>query len=502
MTFNLRQLWLTTLLIVFAIYFTISVANGSTIYVDDDNYLDPFQDGSKEHPYDNIRQAEANANSGDIIRVYEGTYREGVDIDVWISIKGNSSSNTIIDALDIDYALNIQVSNCVIQDLSIINGDDSGIHIEQHIENTIIDNCLIQNNENGLFIDQGMNTSIINCQFNDNIVGLLIQAVNSHTIISHNSFIDNNNGIEIDDGNFLFIDHCTFSSSDNAGIFFFSICRNSRITNNTFNTNNIAMISWYNFENNQIAYNEISNSDYSGMYLDDASDNIIHYNNYTNNGAEGIHFAEDSWGNTVVHNNFIDNNDGESQGSDSDGNNLWDDGSVGNFWNDYNGTDSNGDNIGDTPYQIQCDEGEAFDNYPLMEESSTIHSPNIPPTIEITSLVNGEKISLPLSIIGTASDEDGKVISVFISFNHGPWLQASGTHEWSFEWTDNNVSMGSHCVKVKAYDGMSYSSTIQIDVVVIESSASSSDDNTPSFTLHLTLVSITIILILKKSKKR
>jgi hypothetical protein len=95
---------------------TVSAEYDKTIFVDDD--APPGGDGSENNPFDEIGLAveDAFGYSGNVrIRVYEGTYLERVTIGSgasWdtLTLEGNSSSNTTIDAQGTGTVITISAS--------------------------------------------------------------------------------------------------------------------------------------------------------------------------------------------------------------------------------------------------------------------------------------------------------------------------------------------------------------------------------------------------------
>jgi len=58
-----------------------TMKNGITIYVDDDNTEGPW-DGTKEYPYQSIKDGINNSSSYDTVFVFNGIYNESVNIDI------------------------------------------------------------------------------------------------------------------------------------------------------------------------------------------------------------------------------------------------------------------------------------------------------------------------------------------------------------------------------------------------------------------------------------
>ena len=125
-----KILTLATLTLIFgtiglaALHQNVSVmAAGSTIYVDDDNDLGPW-DGTFEYPYQNITSGLANATNGDTVHVLNGTYYENFIIDKSIVLKGDS--RPVIDGLN-GIGIEITANNVTVEGFEI-TGSSYGIY--------------------------------------------------------------------------------------------------------------------------------------------------------------------------------------------------------------------------------------------------------------------------------------------------------------------------------------------------------------------------------------
>ncbi len=84
-------------------------------------------------------------------------------------------------------------------------------------------------------------------------------------------------------------------------------------------------------------------------------------------------------------------------------------------------------------------------------------TPNTIPAISITSPGEGDAVKGKVTILGTASDEDGTVEKVEISIDGGEWLPATGTESWSFEVDTEELENAEYTIKVRCFDGENYS---------------------------------------------
>jgi len=194
---------------------------GNTIYVDDDNIDGPW-DGSIEHPYRYIQQAVDNATDGATIFVYNGVYKENLEINISINLVGEDRNNTIIDG-DGEGTVVSVYSPINLHGFTIQNsGTDTnnlgiGVELREGSIN-ISDNIILHNNGGaGLYITGGSNHIISNniIKLNRNFGAFLEQCddiVIHDNIISENSLgglgVAASRGIQIYnnmvDGNYLF----------------------------------------------------------------------------------------------------------------------------------------------------------------------------------------------------------------------------------------------------------------------------------------------------------
>jgi parallel beta-helix repeat protein len=172
--------------------------------------------------YPTIQRAIDNATLGDIILVDDGTYYENIVINKSISLIGKNKETTIIDggksgvvvyisanwvnisgfqitnsgrSLDDKGITIMQVSNSNISNCEISKNSQTGIHIVDSIDVTIIDNKINLNNGHGIYIMEGKSNKIENNMINsNNDSGIQIYSSMQNTIINNN-ISNNRNGI-------------------------------------------------------------------------------------------------------------------------------------------------------------------------------------------------------------------------------------------------------------------------------------------------------------------
>ena len=198
------------------------------IYVDDSGGAD----------YTTIQEAINNANPGDTIYVYNGSYNEALNVNKKVDLIGESNIDVLIDGSGNGHAVNINSDYVNFSNFSVQDYDTDNIGIVINNEfSRIFNNRILYTSSNGI-IAQGNNNYIFGNIFDANANGIEVNHdINNITI--ENNFINNCRGcgIFIDElAKDCIIKNNIISNNGNIGIFLkdcdFIIIENNTIQNN------------------------------------------------------------------------------------------------------------------------------------------------------------------------------------------------------------------------------------------------------------------------------
>lgn len=366
-------------------------------------------DNEGDGDYKSIQNAIDNAQSGDIIEVYSGTYQEtllitqsqlsikgipyelgsGTDTDNPI-IQGSKSGDVItIQKTEItlsgfiiqhsgsnyfDAGIGIYADNNIIKENGI-TGNFYGIVLNNCSQNTVANNYILANVMDGIYLCSTHQNTISNNIIKENGYQGLFLYETDHNMISDNSiFLNDKDGIQLrDECNKNTIQNNEIHSNNIDGI----KCMLTEITDNTIQKNTIYSNGWngihlMNGNNNHILENDLTLNLFNGIHIGESHDNLIARNTISENKEEGIMILFDTAkNNRIYHNNIINDN------AYDNANNQWDNGDAGgNYWSYYTGIDENNDGFGDIPYVIPGINNK--DNYPFMHPLAPPTTPHRP----------------------------------------------------------------------------------------------------------------------------
>ena len=263
--------------------------------------------------FDSIQKAVNNVSSGDTIFVHTGIYYEHIVINKSVALVGENRDSTIIDGSGFGNVIHIaSTANVTIEGFTVRRSGlypYCGIFVDHSVDNTIMNNIVIDNTEG---------ISLLSCSGN---------------VICGNSVSNSSDGIYL------------FSSSNNV------------ISRNTISLSNYDGIYLSYSVNNVVSRNFVLHNNLNGISLYGSSSNVVCGNTVLDN-YYGISFFYFGGNNTIYHNSF---NNTDQVGIDLA--NVWDHDGEGNYWSDYSGQDLDRDGLGDVPYVI---DGINQDSHPLM----------------------------------------------------------------------------------------------------------------------------------------
>ena len=265
--------------------------------------------------YTSIQDAINNANIGDTIRVWAGTYYENVIVSKPLSLIGNGSSNTTIDGGKNGNVIEITADWVNVSGFGLIN---SGVYLYPlfyagikltNVENITIENNNCSNNCYGIWLYKSNLTKIINNICLKSPDGIRLRESNFNNI-KNNVCLKNEYGIFIFGySRYNIIENNTSNLNDFFGITLDYNSLNNSIKNNTCNLNkNEGINIWGDSNYNTIINNKFCNNTY-GIRIRQKSDlNIIQNNTINKNKQMGIEIENSSLNmignNSLLHNNY------------------------------------------------------------------------------------------------------------------------------------------------------------------------------------------------------
>lgn len=247
-------------------------ASASTLYVG----------GAGPSNYTTIQGAIDAASPGDTIYVFNGTYQENIVVSKALSLIGENSATTTIDADAVSDAINITANWVNITGFEVANGDHSqtstGIRLHS------VRDCLIANNnihwtEEGVILQYSTGNRIMSNTFFDTLYGIWLVSSDDNQI-SDNQISSWWDGIALtqSDGNEI-SDNRISSGFD--GIDLDRSGKNILLRNSVRNAWDGIVIGSSHF--NTVINNNASNNVRYGIYLVGSRSNTVYHNNLVGN---------------------------------------------------------------------------------------------------------------------------------------------------------------------------------------------------------------------------
>lgn len=302
--------------------------------------------------FSTIQEAINSAKPGSTIIIENGTYNESIKIIKEIKLSGRNNSK-IINTKNIKNFLEINASNCIIENIILINYHNStninGISINKY--NTIIRNITISGFYDGIHLS---NTGKVE--------------INQSNKIFNNIIKNNKNGIQAFKNTISEINNNTIENNNMYGIYLLAGSDKNKINYNIIKNNTIGLRT--SSKENQIFINNVSNNSENGIKVKGGQKNLIYSNTIYNNSV-GIYFCCSAAENQIYNNNFIKNlisareyypvlNSNIFYHNLPVGGNYWDD-----YINKYPEKDDNYDGIWDNAYIIEDHNNE--DKFPYIK---------------------------------------------------------------------------------------------------------------------------------------
>ena len=419
-------------------------------------------DNDGEADYITIQEAVDNANDGDKIVVYPGTYTENVVVNKELTIISESGNpdNTIVRAADPNNHVfhvtsdNVKISSFSIRDAaSSYNGAlQMGVNLNGVTDCNISNNRLFSNNVGIFLYDSKSNTLTNNIVYNNNY-GIFVPISNSN-MLSNNVAYNNNRGIYLQGSNYNTLNNNTANWNNFNGIELRYSSNYNTVINNTV-SNNPYGIDLYSSSNNTITNNTASNNTNNGISLSYSSYNTVIDNVMSNNTGSGISLRYSNY-NLIYNNHF--NNTANTDFSGTNTGNVWNTtktegmnimgGSYlgGNYWLTPTCTgfsqinvDTDGDGFCDETYTIASGH---IDYLPL-----AVLGVNNPPAATISSITPNPAVEgVTVTFNGSGTDSDGTIAG----YN---WTSSlDGQLSSSVNFSTSILSIGTHTINFSVQD--------------------------------------------------
>ncbi len=267
--------------------------NSNYYYVDDD--FSSETEGWNVTHFDTIQKGVAAASDWDVVYVNAGRYNEYLNIEKTIRLVGENKETTIIDGENGRGPIRINANRVTIQQFTIKNDALSPESCRIHIKNSnyiTISDCIISDNQVGIYAVETTNLFIVNSKFVRNEKSLYFPMKIGSVYLSNNDFVftdhDTYGIFGIADGDYVLYNN-TFSSRADFSRFTCAafIHGKATIRDNTFVECSIG--AWLIDGEGIIENNMFSGNNHIGFYAESSSV-IISSNVFENNGNNWISY--------------------------------------------------------------------------------------------------------------------------------------------------------------------------------------------------------------------
>ena len=288
--------------------FAVSNVYGETIIAVDD---------SGGANYTSIQDAVNNANDGDRILVYTGTYTENVNVAKQLIIKSESGNpdDTIVLAADhYDHVFYVTADNVTISGFGVSGSNNYGIYLEE-VEECVVANNIVSNNRYGIGMENSDHNDLFNNTANANEWDGIILRHSRYNTLNNNNVFKNKVGINVlHSSQYNEVSNNT-ASNNSVGIEQ-ALSDNNNLTGNVISKNRYGIF-LYKCNSNEITGNALHSNSDCGIYLRYSDDNDLS-NNTVCSSRLGIHLVDYSRKNTLKDNFLSNNSEGIKAAGNSD----------------------------------------------------------------------------------------------------------------------------------------------------------------------------------------
>lgn len=358
------------------------------LYMDGPSYAAELEVG-KNKPYETITAAMEQAENGDVIKVYPGTYQEKLEITKSITFESIEKHKAIIEGDNQRHVITIKSPNVVFDGFTIRGSgenfldNDAGVLIDQKNDAKIMNN-VFENVLFGIYVDSSEGNLIKDNEIHGFKDKKFSERGNGfHFFNSKNNTIDGNKISDVRDG--MYFDHSdktTVTNNKISGIRYgvhYMWSNDNSFKNNYFSDNVSGAAIMFSkrihleqniFENNR-GYRAF------GMFFQTVEDSVVEKNLFFNNSIGinsdlsrgnifrkntiiqndiGMEILGSNWDDVIYENSFVDNLQ-QALVNEIKINDQWYYENKGNYWSSYSGIDLEKDGIGDNAHHS----GSAFE---------------------------------------------------------------------------------------------------------------------------------------------